>query len=137
MAQTSVSLPLFILALPLFPRAPSIPSPRHTPLAKRPRPPSPQTAPCFPRAVYKPSEEDRGEPLPEIPNQLTLAQQLLMKQYAEQVQRMSSEECRKLAVEIVRQMMVKDNIMKKMLNRNVDFGVEPPDPDDVQDDQND
>lgn len=60
-----------------------------------------------------------------------------MKQYADQVQRMSADECRKLAVEIVRQMMVKDNIMKKMLNRDVDFGVEPPDPDDIQEDQND
>lgn len=57
-----------------------------------------------------------------------------MKQYAEQVERMSTADCRKLSVEIVRQMMVKDNIMKKMLKREINFGVEPPDPDDLEDD---
>lgn len=56
-----------------------------------------------------------------------------MKQYSEQVARMGTEECRKLTYEIVRQMMVKDNILRKMLKKDVDFGVEPPDPDDLQD----
>lgn len=84
-------------------------------------------------AKYTPSEDDRAETTSEIPTELTLAQQLLMKQYEEQVERMSVEECRKLTIEIARQMMVKDNILRTMLKTDVDFGVEPPDPDEFQD----
>lgn len=56
---------------------------------------------------YEPSDEDRAEPTTDTPLDLTLAQQLLMKQYEEQIEHMSTAECRKLAVEIARQMMVK------------------------------
>lgn len=78
---------------------------------------------------YVPDEDDLPES-PPVPTELTLAQQLLLKQYEEQVERMDTEECRKLSIEIARQMMVKDNILRKMLKKDVDFGVEPPDPDD-------
>lgn len=81
---------------------------------------------------YIPSDDDKAEPASEVPTQLTLSQQLMLKQYEEQVDRMGPEECRKLAIEIARQMMVKDNILRKMLKTDVDFGVEPPDPDDFQ-----
>lgn len=57
---------------------------------------------------YVPSEDDR--PIGSsgnIPTELTLSQQLLMKQYEEQVERMSKAECQDLALEIARQMMVK------------------------------
>jgi len=56
---------------------------------------------------YEPSEEDRPSGTPEIPTELTLTQELLMKQYEEQVERMSKAECQDLALEIARQMMVK------------------------------
>lgn len=78
---------------------------------------------------YKPSDDDKAESSPDIPTDLTLPQQLLMKQYAEQVEQMSDKECRELAVEIARQMMVKDNILRKMLKKDINFGIEPPDPD--------
>lgn len=97
--------------------------------SKRPRPP-PRTLPI--RAKYTPSEDDRAEQTSDVPTQLTLAQQLLMKQYQEQIDRMGTEECQKLCIEIARQMMVKDNILRKMLKGDVNFGIEPPDPDDFQ-----
>ncbi len=56
---------------------------------------------------YVPSEEDRPESAPRVPTELTLAQQLLLKQYEDQVQRMTKEACQELALEIARQMMVK------------------------------
>ncbi|KAI0565079.1 NblA protein [Gracilaria domingensis] len=124
----------FILPLPISHGNQTKTSTFYSPLCKRPRSTPKHTTPQFPRAVYQPSDEDKAEALPETPNELTLAQQLLMKQYEEQVERMTGDECRKLAVEVVRQMMVKDNIMKKMLNRDVNFGVEPPDPEDMQND---
>ncbi|CAN8067036.1 unnamed protein product [Agarophyton chilense] len=124
----------FIVPVSLFHRDQVTLSTFYSPFCKRPRSTPKHTAPCIPRAVYKPSDEDKGETLPEKPNELTLAQQLLMKQYEDQVARMSGDDCRKLAVEVVRQMMVKDNIIKKMLNRDVNFGVEPPDPEDIQND---
>mmetsp|Transcript_223 Transcript_223/g.704 ORF Transcript_223/g.704 Transcript_223/m.704 type:complete len:153 (+) Transcript_223:1-459(+) len=66
------------------------------------------------------------EDLPEsnqIPTELTLAQQLLLKTYEEQVENMSKEECHKLTIEIVRQMMTKENLIKSMFQRDdIDFG---------------
>ena len=56
---------------------------------------------------YVPHDDDRPEGAPSAPTELTLAQQLLLKQYEEQVQRMSTKECQDLALEIARQMMVK------------------------------
>lgn len=46
---------------------------------------------------------------------------------------MSDKECRSLAAEIVRQMMVKDNILRNLFGRDLppEFRVEPPDPDSV------
>lgn len=79
---------------------------------------------------YVPSEDDRAPGVEEdIPTELTLAQQLLMKQYDEQVERMGEKECKSLSIEIVRQMFVKDNILRTMLKKDVNFGVEPPDVD--------
>lgn len=60
---------------------------------------------------YEPSEDDRAETTSSFPMELTLAQQLLMKQYEEQIERMTVAECRKLAVEIARQMMVKGRFL--------------------------
>lgn len=118
-----------------------------SPLLKRPRTPA-----CLPRLSsllwpvsrvaryckvtpraqtgYIPDDDDRADTTSDVPTQLTLAQQLLLKQYEDQVERMSREECRKLAIEIARQMMVKDNILRKMTKKDVNFGVEPPDPED-------
>lgn len=45
---------------------------------------------------------------------------------------MSPEDCRKLAVEIARQMIAKDNILRMITKKDVNFGIEPPDPDDLQ-----
>lgn len=85
-----------------------------------------------PSPDYQPSKEDRAESTSDSPLELTLAQQLLMKQYEEQIERMSTEECQKLAAEVVRQMMVKDNILSGMLKdeKAMEFiqSLQPPDP---------
>lgn len=120
-------------ALPTFPLQ-RRPGPSHLArvTAKRPRTFCARPATIRAQTGYIPADDDKAEPVSNVPNQLTLPQQLLLKQYEEQVDRMSQEECRKLAIEIARQMMVKDNILRKMLKTDADFGVEPPDPDDFQ-----
>lgn len=56
---------------------------------------------------YVPSEDDRPESAPNVPTEITLAQELLLKQYESQVERLSKKDCQELALEIARQMMVK------------------------------
>ncbi len=86
---------------------------------------------------YVPSDEDRPEGGPKIPTELTLPQQLLMRQYEDQVNRMSKEECQELALEVARQMLVKDNILRTMLKRDFNSGVDIPNPADFADDDED
>lgn len=106
---------------------------RNQHLCKRPRARRrAQNALTICAAKYIPSDDDKAETASENPKQLTLPQQLLMKQYEEQVERMSPQQCRDLCIEIARQMMVKDNILRQMLNSEVDFGDGPPDPEDLQ-----
>eukprot|EP00186_Timspurckia_oligopyrenoides_P005293 CAMPEP_0182449386 /NCGR_PEP_ID=MMETSP1172-20130603/33968_1 /TAXON_ID=708627 /ORGANISM="Timspurckia oligopyrenoides, Strain CCMP3278" /LENGTH=139 /DNA_ID=CAMNT_0024646647 /DNA_START=162 /DNA_END=578 /DNA_ORIENTATION=+ len=64
----------------------------------------------------------------ENPRELSLAQQLLLKQYSDQVKTMSAEECSEMAMSIVRQIMLKENMLKQMLNRDLDFGDNIPSP---------
>lgn len=77
---------------------------------------------------YVPSEDDRPEGVPNIPTELTLSQQLLLRQYEDQVERMSTQECQELALEVARQMLVKDNILRTMLKKDFNSGVDIPDP---------
>lgn len=85
-----------------------------------------------PPPKYEPSDDDRPEMPADKPTELTLSQQLLLKQYEQQVETMSDEECHQLAIDIARQMMVKDNILKSILKEEIDFGVNMPDPDKMQ-----
>lgn len=85
---------------------------------------------------YQPSDDDKVDTSADIPTELTLSQQLLMKQYEEQVDHMSERECKDLAVEIVRQMMVKDNLMKGMIKAEM-VRFDPPNPDDITSDVGD
>jgi hypothetical protein len=62
------------------------------------------------------------------PTELTLEQQLLMKTYVEQVSRLSKAECDDLSVEIIRQSMVKDNLLKTLGVRVPDDWLGPPEP---------
>lgn len=107
-------------------------SPLHAPLLTPKRPRFSARPSVRAQTGYIPSDDDKAEPMSDVPTQLTLAQQLLLKQYEEQVDRMHPDERRKLAIEIARQMMVKDNILRKVLKTDVNFGIEPPDPDDLQ-----
>lgn len=93
--------------------------------AKRPRA---FRAACRAQVGYVPEEDDRPEGASSVPTELTLTQKLLMKQYEDQIARMSPDECKKLAIEITRQMIVKDNLLRTMLKKDVSFGIEPPDP---------
>lgn len=84
-------------------------------------------------AAYVPTQEDLPEGVgDELPTKLTLSQQLLLKQYIEQVQTMSEQQCKELTLEVVRQMMVKDNILKSMLNEKAQkqLKLDAPDPSD-------
>ncbi|MEG3935726.1 MULTISPECIES: NblA/ycf18 family protein [unclassified Microcoleus] len=49
---------------------------------------------------------------------LTLEQQLRLRIYASQAQSLSVEEARVLLVELMRQNMIKDNVIKSLLNSN-------------------
>lgn len=56
-------------------------------------------------AAYVPGSEDRPEGVGnELPTSLTLSQQLLLKQYVEQVRTMSEQQCKELTVEVVRRL---------------------------------
>lgn len=48
--------------------------------------------------------------------ELTLEQQFKLKVYEQQSKLLSQEECQILLVEIVRQNMIKDNVIKNLLN---------------------
>lgn len=67
---------------------------------------------------YVPSEDDRPEGVPKVPTELTLSQQLLLRQYEEQIERMSARECQDLALEVARQMMVKVRACVRTLARH-------------------
>ncbi|MDJ1185166.1 NblA/ycf18 family protein [Roseofilum casamattae] len=51
----------------------------------------------------------------EMPGKLTLEQQFKMTVYRDQVQSLSQEEAQTYLLEVLRQMMVKDNIVKHLL----------------------
>ena len=59
-------------------------------------------------------QELRSE-LMDIPVQLTLEQQFKMKVYQEQVKTLSQEEAQQYLLEVMRQMMVKENLFKHLL----------------------
>jgi acyl-CoA-binding protein len=51
----------------------------------------------------------------EMPGQLTLEQQFKMKLYQDQVKALSQEEAQKYLLEVMRQMMVKENLFRHLL----------------------
>lgn len=64
------------------------------------------------------------------PTELTLSQELLMKSYIEQIEHMSKEECDDLSVEIIRQSMVKDNLLRMLGLKAPASWLTPPNPTD-------
>lgn len=50
-----------------------------------------------------------------FPIQLSLEQQFNLQVYSEQVQRLSQEQAQECLLEVIRQLMVKDNIIKNLL----------------------
>ncbi len=50
-----------------------------------------------------------------IPSNLTLEQQFKLKIYQNQVKSMSKQEAQECLLEVLRQMMVKDNLVKQLL----------------------
>lgn len=53
----------------------------------------------------------------EIPMQLSLEQQFNLKKYEEQVKALSPEEAQKFLLEVLRQLMVKDNMLKHFMKQ--------------------
>jgi len=51
----------------------------------------------------------------DMPGKLTLEQQFKMKVYEDQVQSLSHEEAQTYLLEVLRQMMVKDNLVKHLM----------------------
>ncbi|MBE9168055.1 NblA/ycf18 family protein [Pleurocapsales cyanobacterium LEGE 06147] len=53
----------------------------------------------------------------EVPAQLTLEQQFKLKILQEQVKELSKEQAQEYLMEVFRQMMVKDNLVKQLLKK--------------------
>jgi hypothetical protein len=53
----------------------------------------------------------------ELPAQLTLEQQFKLKVLQEQVKELSKEQAQEYLMEVFRQMMVKDNLVKQLLKQ--------------------
>ena len=53
----------------------------------------------------------------EMPGKLSLEQQFQLKVYQKQVKELSQEQAQDYLMEILRQMMVKDNLLKHLLKR--------------------
>ncbi|NEP59428.1 MAG: phycobilisome degradation protein nblA [Symploca sp. SIO2G7] len=53
----------------------------------------------------------------EMPSKLSLEQQFKLKVYQEQVKELSQEQAQDYLMEVLRQMMVKDNLVKHLLKR--------------------
>jgi Phycobilisome degradation protein nblA len=53
----------------------------------------------------------------DIPMELNLEQKFNLKLYEEQVKRLNQEESQKLLLEVMRQLMVKDNMIKHLLKQ--------------------
>ncbi len=53
----------------------------------------------------------------ELPAQLTLEQQFKLKVLQEQVKELSKEQAQEYLMEVFRQMMVKDNLVKQLLKK--------------------
>jgi uncharacterized protein YaaW (UPF0174 family) len=53
----------------------------------------------------------------EVPAQLTLEQQFKLKVLQEQVKELSKEQAQEYLMEVFRQMMVKDNLVKQLLKK--------------------
>lgn len=100
-----------------------------------PPPPPPPPPSSSQPSDYQPSDDDRAD-RSERPTELSLSQQLLLKQYEEQVDRMTEQQCKQLSMEVIRQMIVKDNLVKSMLKGDI-VRVDPPDPDKIDDDDDD
>ena len=52
-----------------------------------------------------------------MPMELSLEQQFNLKMYEEQVKSLSSEEAQKFLMEVLRQLMVKDNMLKHLIKQ--------------------
>ena len=55
----------------------------------------------------------------DIPMDLSLEQQFKLKLYEEEVKGLSPEESQQFLLEVLRQLMVKDNMVKHLLRKNV------------------
>jgi len=54
----------------------------------------------------------------DIPMELSLEQKFNLKLYEEQIKSLSQEESQKFLLEVLRQLMVKDNMLKHLLKQN-------------------
>ena len=55
----------------------------------------------------------------DIPMELSLEQKFKLKLYEEEVKGLSPEESQQFLLEVLRQLMVKDNMVKHLLRKNV------------------
>ncbi|MFN6518868.1 MAG: NblA/ycf18 family protein [Nostoc sp. CreGUA01] len=60
---------------------------------------------------------NRGVNLMDFPIELTLEQQFRLKNLKDQVKNLSQEEAQEFLLEVLRQMMVKDNLVKHLLKQ--------------------
>jgi hypothetical protein len=55
----------------------------------------------------------------DLPIELTLEQQFNLRVYQQQVQSLSQEQAQEFLIEVLRQLMLKDNLVKHMLKNGV------------------
>jgi hypothetical protein len=55
----------------------------------------------------------------DLPIELTLEQQFNLRGYQQQVQSLSQEQAQEFLIEVLRQLMLKDNLVKHMLKNGV------------------
>ncbi|GJD07780.1 hypothetical protein Gasu2_21180 [Galdieria sulphuraria] len=86
------------------------------------------------RFLHMSSIEDVPENLPStFPTGLTLSQQLLFRRYVEEVKSMTPAQCQSMIVELVKQTMLKDNIMRSLLKQpEVSLTSQLPSPEEFQ-----
>ncbi len=53
----------------------------------------------------------------DLPLELTMEQQFNMKVYEEQVKRLSAEQAQEFLLDVMRQLMVKDNVIKHLIKQ--------------------
>lgn len=57
----------------------------------------------------------------DLPLQLTIEQEFNLKLYTEQARQLSAEQAQDMLIEVMRQTMIKDNVLRHLMKRGLPF----------------